>query len=460
MPDKRGHLPDALAGALLVPPRPGGRVNAAPSELPEPVDPSQPATGSALSATFQPVLDLVLGWAGDPLEALVLSGSHATGEAVWAEFEGHRLSLSDLDLYAVMRDDAAVSAALRRREGTSTATFDEAARLAGLAGPLEVAFVTREGLARMPARPGSVELIRSGRVLVGDERMLERLPHWRPAGVSAEERLLLIENRAFELLWAWHVLGHGLQGLRAQHVILKTALDLAAARTLAHGQLPARSAERVAVARSLGAPSDLPSWLAGAWEGLDPLWETALAWRSGRAEAMREEEAGRAWRAAVRAWSAAWWAEQASPSANADPWERALDSAARGSLLRRLRRSLRPVPGVAAFDSLRSAVTLTPSERLARRALASRLMRLLWRVRHAWAGTPLLRIHGTAVVLLLAAAQSTGEPVLPAGALRALRRLGVTRESHFSDASRVAVAHWGRAIPSARTEQDSFRSPR
>ncbi len=457
MPDKRGHLPDAVAGALLAPVHPGGRVNAAPSELPEPVDRFTPGTGSGLSATWRPVLELVLGWTGEGLDSLLLSGSHATGEAVWVEFEGRVVSLSDLDLYAVMRDDAAVSAALRARESTPAATCAEAARRAGLAGPLEVAFVTRAGLARMPARPGTVELVRSGRVLLGDEGVLERLPRWQPAGIGVEERLLLLENRAFELLWAWHALGHGLQGLRAQHVILKSALDLAAARTLAHGELPARAADRVALARSLGAPTSLPSWLSGAWEGLDPLWSAALAWRSGRAEEVREEHASHAWRAAGRAWCAAWWVEQEAPGVSADPWERALASAARGSLLRRLRRSLRPVPRAGEAGASRADLTLASAAGLARSVLPRPLLDLLDRVSHAWAGTPRLRVHGTAVVLLLAAAQSPGDPVLPAGALRALRRLGVTREPQFGQASRVAVTAWGRAIAPLPSEQGSIQ---
>jgi len=69
---------------------------------------------------------------------------------------------------------------------------------------------------------------------------------------------------------------------------------------------------------------------------------------------------------------------------------------------------------------------------------------LLDRLRHASAGTPLLRVHGTGVVLLLAAAQSSREPALPHGALRALRRLGVTRATRFDAARAEALAAWGR----------------
>ena len=65
---------------------------------------------------------------------------------------------------------------------------------------------------------------------------------------------------------------------------------------------------------------------------------------------------------------------------------------------------------------------------------------------HAAAGTPQLRLHGVGVVLVLAAAQSPGEPALPAGALHALRRLGFPRLASFDVAARVALCAWGRPL--------------
>jgi predicted nucleotidyltransferase len=360
-------------------------------------------------------------WGGDGLVALVLSGSHATGEAVWAEVEGKRTSLSDLDLYAVLRDEQACRAAvLRARAGRASLRLEAAA--AGLAGPVEVAFVTLEGLARMPARPGTVELARSARVLVGDAGVLARLPQWEAATVSAEERLLLLENRAFELLWAHGPHVGALASLRARHAVLKTALDLAAVRTLAHGELPAGAASRVARVRELGAPHPTPSWLAGAWEGLGPLWETALAWRGGRATLSSAAEARAEWRATARAWSTAWWAETTATTSASDPWRRVLAIAARAPLARRLRRSFAFMP--------HSGPPPAWSER----------------VRGSLIGTPQHRIHGSASVLVLAAAQAAGDPRLPAGALRALRSLGVTRATDFNGAVRAALQAWDRQL--------------
>jgi hypothetical protein len=292
----------------------------------------------------------------------------------------------------------------------------------------------------MPARPGTVELARSGRVLWGDSTLLERLRHWVPADISDEERLLLLENRAFELLLSAAeaeqigrssgAAGPGgagpadlaLAALRARHAVLKTALDLAAVRALSRGELPAGATALVARARELGAPTHSPSWLEGAWDGLEALWLEALAWRNGSTRVLSASAAGLEWRAAARAWAAVWWAEREGVRAPRDPWERALAAAARAPLARRVRRAL-GTPGAGA-----------PAEGP------------LARLRHALAGTPQHRIHGSAVVLMLAAAQSPHEPRLPAGALRALRHLGVTRAPEFAAASVDVVRAWDRGL--------------
>jgi hypothetical protein len=84
--------------------------------------------------------------------------------------------------------------------------------------------------------------------------------------------------------------------------------------------------------------------------------------------------------------------------------------------------------------------------------LAERLRRARW-------GTPALRIHGSAAVLLLAAAQSpqsspsSDEPRLPAGALHALRTLGITAADSFTRAALDVVRAWDRQLQGGeRTE--------
>ena len=409
-------------------------MNAVPHERPEPVDRFTPGTGSGLSEILACVLPAVTTAAGQALEGVLLSGSHATGEAVWVSHAGRRVSLSDLDLYVVLRDEAAVGAARR----SLRLPVSGALLAAGLAGPAEAGFVTLDGLARTPARPGTVELSRSARVVAGDDTLLARMSRPAPGEISLDERLRLLENRAFELLWARLAWAPGLEGARAQHAVLKSALDLAASRTLSQGELPAGAASRVARALELGEPDGLPSWLASAWSGLQPLWSKAVSWRSGGASPGSREEFQRDWRAAVRGWAAAWWAETTHTLASA-PFERALAAASRGSLARRLRHALLPLPGEATAEALARRLAAGAGEDAPAANATSRLL-------HAPAGTPQLRLHGAAAVLVLEAAQASEEPALTAGALVALRRLGFARLTSFDDVARVALCAWGRPL--------------
>ena len=157
MPRTRGHPPSALAAAPRPPVGPEAGVNAVPGvpeephESREPEVRLEPGAGFEVPPALRPALARAVERAGSGLEALILSGSHATGEAVWTELEGRPVSLSDVDLYAVMRSDGA--AATARARGEAIASTRE--RLGwGLLAPVEVAFVTLAGLARMPARPG------------------------------------------------------------------------------------------------------------------------------------------------------------------------------------------------------------------------------------------------------------------------------------------------------------------
>ncbi|MCE9626668.1 MAG: hypothetical protein K8R56_01980 [Candidatus Eisenbacteria bacterium] len=384
----------------------------------EPVDRLAPGTGSGVSDALRPEFERVLAWAGPDLLALVLAGSHASGEAVWATVQGQRVSLSDLDLYALLPTETACAYARARARAERSAVVTGSA----LVGPLEVAWITPEGLGRMPARPGTLELARTGRVIAGAPRAFAPSAHWTAGHVSAEERVLLLENRAFELLWAWLAPSEGLPALRARHAVLKASLEIAGARLLARGEWPAGAAARVAAARTLPAPEALPTWLAGSWAGLDPVWSEALAWRANDASVTPASAFPDAWYAVVRGWVAVWWHEAATGLEPNEPFARVLHSARRGSLARRVRRSL----GYRANDGH------TPP-------LADRLLR-------ATHGTPALRIHGSAVALLLAASLAPSSPRLSGEALRALSALGVTRATTFADAALDVVRAWDRAL--------------
>lgn|GEM_PF-4448248 len=367
---------------------------------------AEPVRGAeALSAALvAEALSDVRRWAPRRL-AVLLGGSAATGEDVWRADRGRAVTLSDLDLYVVVPDARARDAARACARGGLAAARARAQAL-GLEAELETAFFTPGDLAALPARPATIELRRAGRVLEGDRAWRERVPAWAPGDVGREERLLLLENRAFELLWARpRLAGAGLTALRARHAVLKAALDLAGAACLAAGEYPPGAAARVARARALGGPHVTPA--------LDAAWTAALAWRAGGpdtddAGARREE-----WQVVALAWTSAWRAE----AGDADPGDPA--SVVRHAARRaRLRRRLR----LAVFHADRSG----------------RGPRLVSRLRAAGAGTPQHRVNATGA-LLLAALAAGGGPAAPP-LLRALGALGVLRPADGADLEALAGA--------------------
>ncbi|MBI5170432.1 MAG: hypothetical protein HZA61_13160 [Candidatus Eisenbacteria bacterium] len=407
------------------------------SEKPQggPVTPLELVTGSSVSARLEPGLAIAREWAGDGLEALVLSGSHASGEAAWAEIEGRTISLSDIDLYAVMRDTASAAAATARARAGRPGL---AARLlaSGLAAPLEVGFLTRVDLSRQGARPGTLELSRSGRVVWGDPTVSQVFPRWNVGDVPFEEVRLLLENRAFELLDAFAgVREEGLTQLRARHAVLKSAADLASVLCLARGEWPEGSAARVAWASEHVLPQ-LDGVLPGEWgdaiERLPLLWREALAWRSGAVRTLDPKAARAEWLAAVRCWCAVWWLTGDEPRRGV--WERVLAVAARAPLRRRARQAVGHAP-----RSGRPEPALT-------------------RLKSWLAGTPQHRVNGSASALLLAAASSASpsRPALPVGALRVLRALGVTAARDWDAARADVLRAWDeRVLDGQRTAGDA-----
>ncbi len=399
------------------------------SPLPaEPVSLASDRSDPPVAEPLAVALSLVDEWAAGA-RAILLSGSHAGGEAVWADVEGRRLSLSDLDTYAVVDGRAAQRAAQARARAARPGLRERLLAL-GFAAPLEAAFLTGGDLARLAARPGTLELRRHARVMKGDPAWRERVPAWSAGDVSAEERLLLLENRAFELLIAWHGLAAepALERLQARHAVMKTALDLAGVLALAAGEYPDGAAARVEAARRrLGA---FPPGEAAVAADLPRLWEAALLWRADPREAPGVAASRAEWACAARAWVALWRVLGGRPGE--DTCALALRLAARASARGRLRQAL-------FFDS-RGGAAPTPGSRL----------------HHALRGTPRHRLNASAALLVAAgAAAPAGMPEL-APVAATLRRLGVLSGAQLASwtaASRAAVMAWDRwLLDGQRTE--------
>lgn len=379
------------------------------------------------AVAFPRVMEFVQRLAADHLGALLLSGSHATGEAVWADAGGRRLSLSDLDLYLVVDTEAARAAAIARGRAMREA-LEGLRREEGVAGPVEISYLTPARLERLPARPGTIELRLHGRAVAGDAGVRERIPDFGPRDVPREERLLLLENRAFELLLAHpSVAPEGeIAALQARHALHKAALDLALVAALERGELPDGAAARVAWVRR-HPPTALRAWGGGEpafGAVLEPVWDEALAWRE-RGARRPAPEAAALWHAVAQAWCALWLAVERGPGANArapgDPLPAVASAARRAPLRRRLRLALRPEPRPARDPGVAH------------------------RVRHALAGTPQHRVNAAAALLLLSAVRDGADPsapVLGPSAAPALRRLGVSACPSWSATAREVARAW------------------
>jgi len=376
-----------------------------------------PGGTAAPESALVRLADHVVAILGSPPLALILGGSHATGEGVWIERDGRRITLSDVDLWAVMPDESS------RRDAAPRLAAGEPrlarhGRSLGFDSPVEVTLVTPATLASLPARPATLELAARGRVLAGDPSWLARLPRYTARDVSDEETWLLLENRAFELLDAARTMDPAdgraaCDAWHARHAVLKTALDLAAVLALRSGELPIGAEARVCWARERLAGDPALASLAGA--GLPELWDSALAWRRGAVAALPAAEAASEWRRAVTAWVAVW--RHATGAQAGDPYAHAIRLAARASWPRRIRRSLvfRPVAD--------------------RPSLVARLLA-------APRGTPQHRLNASAAILLITAA-AHGGPALDAAASRALRWLDVAADApSWPDGARRLVRLW------------------
>jgi len=373
---------------------------------------------------IQGPLDLARAWAGDGRLALIVSGSHAADEAVWVTLAGRSVSLSDLDVYAVVPDEAAKQAARTRAQAARPGLAGRLLAM-GLAAPLEVGFQTPDDLAALPARPGTIALRRSGQVVDGDSAWLARVPVWSARDVSREELWLLLENRGFELLWAAGVASSTageLVELQCRHAVLKCALELAAVIALAAGEFPGSAAERVAFARRRGPAQD----------ATEPPWQAALDWRSGRATRLDRAAAAAERLATARAWVSVWRMLAGTPADPSRPFAGVELTARRAPLRRRLRRALAPERGEACLAGPAS------------------------RIRRALAGTPRHRLNAAAAACLIfetARTDAGADATALARDYRAtLDRLGFRLDP--ATASEALVLAWDRCLLDGQRTED------
>jgi hypothetical protein len=175
----------------------------------------------------------------------VLTGSLARGDGT-VIYPGPRpVVLSDIDMAVIYTGDAARDRAAPVLAKLGRETARDFTRW-GLLAAIDLGCYARSDLRRQAARPGTLEFRHCGRVIYGNEGVLSQLPEYTADQVSADEVLLLCENRLLELLWAHEALDRGGSALYAAlYAGGKAVLDGALAWLVSRGRFPLTVEERL-----------------------------------------------------------------------------------------------------------------------------------------------------------------------------------------------------------------------
>jgi predicted nucleotidyltransferase len=135
----------------------------------------------------------------DASEAVFLCGSFAADdESVVLETDPPVL-LSDVDLVVIVKSlETLLEWGGRRAE--LGAACEDLWRDIRFSGRVDVGVMLARDLGAMPARPGVYDMRSRGRVLAGDPTILDRIPAYAPADITAREAVVLVENRGVSLL--------------------------------------------------------------------------------------------------------------------------------------------------------------------------------------------------------------------------------------------------------------------
>ena len=212
------------------------------------VDPADSAYLEGLVDEAVADLEARLGPPAGGLLGVILAGSLARGEGtVWRGAAGPR-ALSDLDLAAVVADEA-TRVRLAPLAASCARGLARRLRARGLVAAVDVGVYAPVDLARQIKRPGTLEMRRSGRVLRGPADLPELIPAFEESEIPRDEALVLLENRGLELLAAWPGVGPdggGDAALAALYAGMKALLDAAFALVVYEGRCPATGQARQA----------------------------------------------------------------------------------------------------------------------------------------------------------------------------------------------------------------------
>lgn len=192
-------------------------------------------------------VDAVVETAGDgALDALIMTGAPARGEATVIETPNGPFSMSDVDLVAVVPDGAATGPLA---DAVGEALVGLNAALSPFCPGADISFRTRSDLGSIEPSISAYELCKTPAVIWGDERVADLLPEMDAGSVPAEESLKLVHNRIVETLIARPLLsqenGSFTASASALYKVSKLALDSVTAALFLAGRPETTYANRV-----------------------------------------------------------------------------------------------------------------------------------------------------------------------------------------------------------------------
>ena len=194
------------------------------------------------------VRGLVAAVGVDDLDAVLLIGAPARGEATVVETADGLYSLSDIDLVGVSSASADLPGVRRRAASWRNRAAEEIhARASGI----DVSVRSRAELNSLPALISTYEMLRSPAVVWGDPSVAESFPDVSLESIPRVESLTLVHNRVVEELLHWREASSAElsapAALGTLYATAKLALDGITAVLYIERDVPTAYAERVRV---------------------------------------------------------------------------------------------------------------------------------------------------------------------------------------------------------------------
>ena len=192
---------------------------------------------------------------GQNVVALVLTGSFSRGEgSIFIDSSGVAHVLGDIEFFVVLNDEANHKVAMTQLSDLSSSVEQELEEQQ-IDCKVEFSPVARSYFRRVRPRIFNYELLKHGKVALGDKSILQEIPSFGAESIPPEDGFYLFSNRMVEQLIAWKSLENNSCDNRYQ--ILKLYLDMAGSCLVVSGRYAPTYSERVGLCAEVVAAKNI-----------------------------------------------------------------------------------------------------------------------------------------------------------------------------------------------------------